>query len=143
MKRRRKQIVEVSEAFRRLRRCYPRKRLLVILDNLHNGHDHPRFLTLLRRLRIHPVWTPAEASWLNLIEAQFGVLKRFTVAHTDDPSHAARRRFGTGISDLGMVAMAASVTTIFINSLRGRGAYFFEAIKTVGHAPQIASSVQG
>jgi Cu+-exporting ATPase len=39
----------------------------------------------------------------------------------------------------GMVAMAASVTTIFINSLWGRGAYFFQAIKTVGHAPQIAS----
>jgi P-type E1-E2 ATPase len=36
----------------------------------------------------------------------------------------------------GMVAMAASVTTIFFNSLWGRGAYFFEAIKTVGHAQQ-------
>lgn len=36
----------------------------------------------------------------------------------------------------GMVAMATSVTSIFINSLWGRGAYFFEAIKTVGHAPQ-------
>jgi heavy metal translocating P-type ATPase len=36
----------------------------------------------------------------------------------------------------GMVAMAASVTTIFINSLWGRGAYFLEAIKTVGHAPE-------
>jgi heavy metal translocating P-type ATPase len=35
----------------------------------------------------------------------------------------------------GMVAMAASVTTIFINSLWGHGAYFFEAIKTVGHPP--------
>jgi len=33
-----------------------------------------------------------------------------------------------------MVAMAASVTAIYINSLWGRGAYFFEAIKTVGHA---------
>jgi heavy metal translocating P-type ATPase len=32
----------------------------------------------------------------------------------------------------GMVAMAASVTTIFINSLWGRGTYFFEAIRTVG-----------
>jgi P-type Cu+ transporter len=42
----------------------------------------------------------------------------------------------------GMVAMAASVTTIFINSLWGRGAYFFQAIKTVGHAPQIASGAQ-
>ena len=36
----------------------------------------------------------------------------------------------------GMVAMAASVTAIFINSLWGRGDYFFEAIRTVGHAPQ-------
>ena len=42
----------------------------------------------------------------------------------------------------GMVAMAASVTAIFINSLWGRGAYFFEAIKTVGHPPQIPSRVQ-
>jgi len=39
----------------------------------------------------------------------------------------------------GMVAMATSVTAIFINSLWGHGAYFFEAIKTVGHAPQAPS----
>ena len=39
----------------------------------------------------------------------------------------------------GMVAMAASVTTIFINSLWGRGNYFFDAIKTVGHPAQMAS----
>ncbi len=39
----------------------------------------------------------------------------------------------------GMVAMAASVTTIFINSLWGRGNYFFDALKTVGHStPPIA-----
>jgi len=40
----------------------------------------------------------------------------------------------------GMVAMAASVTTIFINSLWGRGAYFFDAIKTVGHRPLVPVS---
>ncbi len=39
----------------------------------------------------------------------------------------------------GMVAMAASVTFIFINSLWGRGAYFFEAIKGVGHQSEAAS----
>ncbi len=40
----------------------------------------------------------------------------------------------------GMVAMAASVTAIFINSLWGRGNYFFDAIQTVGRRPpQIAS----
>jgi heavy metal translocating P-type ATPase len=41
----------------------------------------------------------------------------------------------------GMVAMAASVTTIFINSLWGRGSYFFEAIRTVGHTPEMGSRI--
>jgi heavy metal translocating P-type ATPase len=41
----------------------------------------------------------------------------------------------------GMVAMAASVTTIFINSLWGRGTYFFEAIRTVGQQPPTAAAV--
>jgi transposase len=90
--RRRKTVSDISKAFCCLRRCYPRKRLFVILDNLHNVHNHPRFLALLRQLRIQPVWTPTEASWLNLIEAQFGILKRFTLTNTTDPSHAARRR---------------------------------------------------
>jgi hypothetical protein len=61
------------------------------MDNLHNVHDNPRFLALLQRLKIEPVYTPTEASWLNLIEAHFGAMKRFTVANTDDPSHAVRR----------------------------------------------------
>jgi cation transport ATPase len=43
----------------------------------------------------------------------------------------------------GMVAMAASVTAIFINSPWNHGAYFFEAIKTVGHTAQRPSSVAG
>jgi len=42
----------------------------------------------------------------------------------------------------GMVAMAASVTSIFINSLWSRGSYFFQAIKTVGHAPHAPSTAQ-
>lgn len=42
----------------------------------------------------------------------------------------------------GMVAMAASVTSIFINSLWSRENYFFEAIKTVGRAPQFPSKTQ-
>ena len=90
--RRRKRVADVGEAFRRLRACYPRTRLSVIMDNLHNVHDHPTVLALMRKLHIHPVWTPTDASWLNLIEAQFGVLKRFTVANTDDASHLLRRR---------------------------------------------------
>jgi heavy metal translocating P-type ATPase len=39
----------------------------------------------------------------------------------------------------GMVAMAASVTSIFINSLWGRGNYFFEAITTVGRTSAVAA----
>lgn len=86
----RRGIEEVSDAFRRLRRCFPRRPLYVVLDNLHMVHDHPRFLSLLKQLHIHPVWTPTQASWLNLIEAQFGVLKRFTMANTDDTAHEQR-----------------------------------------------------
>jgi len=38
----------------------------------------------------------------------------------------------------GMVAMAASVTSIFINSLWSRGTYFFQALKTVGQRPPLS-----
>ena len=51
-------------------------------------------------LDIHAVCTPTEACWLNLIEAQFGVLKRFTLANTDDPDHVTRRRECTGTCDI-------------------------------------------
>ncbi len=87
-----KRVVDICQAFQRLRACYRGKRLYVVLDNLHNVHDHPTVLALMHKLRIHPLWTPTESSWLNLIEAQFGVLKRFTVANTDDPAHVVRRR---------------------------------------------------
>jgi len=90
--RRRKRIVEVSEAFRRLRACYARKRLFVIMDNLHNVHDHPRFLAVLRRLHIHPVWTPTDASWLNAVDDHFGVTKRATLTGSDDRDNVPRRR---------------------------------------------------
>jgi hypothetical protein len=88
----RKRIVDLLAALRRLRRCYPRRRLVVVMDNLHNIHDHPRFLRGPGRLRITPVFTATDASWMNLIEAQFGVLKRFTLTDTDDAGHGVRQR---------------------------------------------------
>lgn len=89
----RKRLREVTEAFRRLRACYPRgTKLIVILDNLRRVHDHPRFLRLCRDLGITLVFTPTEASWLNLIEPQFGVLKRATLVGSDDREHVVRRR---------------------------------------------------
>ena len=90
--RKRKRLPDLFHAFLHLRACYPRKRLFVVMDNLHQTHDHPSFRRLLRKLRISPVWTPTQSSWLNLIEAQFGVLKRFTLANTDDLDHITRRR---------------------------------------------------
>jgi hypothetical protein len=54
--------------------------------------DHPRFLRALARLCITPVFTATDASWMNLTEAQFGVLQRFTLTDTDDPSHGVRQR---------------------------------------------------
>lgn len=89
----RKRIPELSEAFQRLRACYsPRTTLYVVLDNLRNVHDNPRFLALAKRLRITLVFTPTEASWLNAIEPHFGVLKRATLVGSDDRDHVLRRR---------------------------------------------------
>jgi hypothetical protein len=52
-----------------------------------------RGLALLPRRHIQPLWTPTKASWLNQIEAQFGMLRRFTVANTDGPNHGTRRHW--------------------------------------------------
>ncbi len=88
----RKRIREVSEAFCRLRACYPRTKLDVVIDNLHQVHDHPRFLARCKKLRITLVFTPTESSWLNNIEPHFGVLGRATDAGSDDPAHVVRRQ---------------------------------------------------
>lgn len=88
----RKRVVELITAFRRLRRCYPRTRLYVILDNLPHVHDHPRLLQVLRRLRIQPVFTPTDASWCNAVEAQFNHAKRNALSDTDDRTHRDHRR---------------------------------------------------
>jgi hypothetical protein len=95
--RKRKRLPELFDAFERLRRCYPGKKLFVIMDNLHQTHDHrPPALPRAAQAASHPSGVDpdrrTEASWLNLIEAHFGAPKRFTLANTDDPSHAVRRR---------------------------------------------------
>ncbi len=87
-----KRVVEVAEAFQRLRACYPHRRLFVIIDGLHQVHDHPRFLALCQKLRITLVFTPTEASFMNPIETHFGILGRATHAGSDDPAHAVRRQ---------------------------------------------------
>jgi len=117
----RKRVIELCAAFRLLRAAYPRRSLWVIMDNLPHVHDHQRFLALLRRLHIHPIYTPTNASWLNLIEAHFGATKRFTLVDTDDPSHRHRRhricryiryrnrRAGTGSHPLGRMVSVRDI----------------------------------
>lgn len=84
--------VRLAAPLQRERSHPKRTRLFVILDGLHNTHDHPRFRALCRELGITLVFTPTEASWLNLIEPHFGALRRATLVGSDDRDHVVRRR---------------------------------------------------
>jgi transposase/DNA-binding CsgD family transcriptional regulator len=61
---------------KQLARLYPRKDLHVILDNssTHSTPDVHEWLEKHRRVHLH--FTPKGGSWLNLIEAWFGILTR-------------------------------------------------------------------
>jgi hypothetical protein len=54
--------------------------------------DRNNGIARIQRLHIHPVPTPTDASWLNAIEAHFGVTKRATLTGSDDRDHVPRRR---------------------------------------------------
>jgi len=88
----RKRIIDVLTAFKRLRKAYSsRTRLYVIMDNL-PLHKSNVLLTYFSGHNIEPVWTPTYSSWLNAIEAHFGVMKRFTLNNSDDRDHDLRRK---------------------------------------------------
>ena len=57
---------EISEASAACE-LLPHPRLIVVIDNLRQIHDHPRFLASRRKLRITLAFTPTESSWLNLM----------------------------------------------------------------------------
>ena len=64
---------------KRLARTYPRRALHVILDNS-STHSTPAVTRwLAAHPRVHFHFTPTGASWLNLIEAWFGILTRQSV----------------------------------------------------------------
>jgi transposase len=64
---------------KRLHRTYCRRELHVILDNS-STHSTPAVKTWLRaHPRIHFHFTPTGASWLNMVEAWFGLLTRQSV----------------------------------------------------------------
>lgn len=83
---------DLLTAFRRLRRAYPRRKTIyVIMDNLrlHKTEVLSRYFSQNRIVR---AWTPTYSSWLNMIECHFTAMKKFTLAHSDDRDHQARRR---------------------------------------------------
>jgi transposase len=87
----RKRVLDLLTAFKRLRRAYPKKRkLYVIIDNLPH-HKNSDLLEYFSAQKIVPVWTPTYASWLNIIEPHFGAIKKYTLNGSDDPDHHTRR----------------------------------------------------
>jgi len=90
--RKRKRIHDVLTAFKRLRKCYPRKtKIYLIMDNLPLHKSKP-IEDYLDRNNIEKVWTPTYSSWLNIIESHFGIMKKFTLSASDDQDHKLRRR---------------------------------------------------
>jgi transposase len=64
---------------KRLARTYPRKQLHIILDNS-STHTVPAVMEWLEKnSRVHFHFTPKGASWLNMIEAWFGILTRKSI----------------------------------------------------------------
>jgi transposase len=83
---------DLLQAWKRLRACYPKNdRIYLIMDNL-SSHRHKTLVDYARKYNMKLVSTPTYASWLNLIEAQFGPLKNFCLNNSDDRSHFDRRR---------------------------------------------------
>ncbi len=71
---------------KRLHRCYPRRPLHVVLDNS-STHTTPEVRTWLEaHPEVHFHFTPVGASWLNMVEAWFGILTRKSVRRGSFPS---------------------------------------------------------
>ncbi len=64
---------------RHLAKCYRRKELHLVLDNS-STHTTPAVMEwLAKNPRVHFHFTPKGASWLNMIEAWFGILTRKSI----------------------------------------------------------------
>jgi transposase len=66
-------------------------RLFVIMDNL-PANKTPAIRRWARRENVELCFTPANASWANPIEAQFGPLRTFVMGNSDYPNHPALAR---------------------------------------------------
>jgi transposase len=71
---------------KRLNGAYRRRELHVVLDNS-STHSTPEVRTWLEKHpRIHLHFTPTSASWLNMVEAWFGILTRQSVRRGSFPT---------------------------------------------------------
>ena len=77
----------VLRTFRGIRRRYPGVRIHIVMDNL-SAHWTDDVLAWAQAHNVELVPTPTYASWLNLIEPQFGVMVKFVIAGSDYASHA-------------------------------------------------------
>ena len=88
----RKTSKDILQAWKRCRRCYPKRdRIYLVMDNL-SAHKHADLKRYARNNRMTLVLTPTYASWLNAIESHFGPLKSFCLNNSDDRTHLERRR---------------------------------------------------
>lgn len=90
--RRRKGAANTLLALRSIRRARPAdQQVYVILDNL-SAHKNEDIRAWAAHNRVTLLFTPTYASWSNPIEAQFGPLRQFTMAHSHRADHAEQTR---------------------------------------------------
>jgi transposase len=90
--RRRKGAANTLLALKSIRRTRPaEQQIYVILDNL-SAHKNKDIRAWAAHNRVTLLFTPTYASWANPIEAQFGPLRQFTMAHSHRADHAEQTR---------------------------------------------------
>lgn len=90
--RRRKGAVNTLLALKSIRRTRPAdQQIFIILDNL-SAHKNKDIRTWAAANQVTLLFTPTYASWANPIEAQFGPLRQFTMAHSHRSHHAEQTR---------------------------------------------------
>lgn len=90
--RRHKGAVNTLLALKTIRRTRPADQpIFIILDNL-SAHKNKDIRAWAAANAVTLLFTPTYASWANPIEAQFGPLRQFTMAHSHRADHAEQTR---------------------------------------------------
>lgn len=92
VKRRKKGAVNTLAALRSIRAARPDGApIYVILDNL-SAHKGDNIRRWAMKNRVELCFTPTYASWVNPIEAHFGLLRQFTIANSNHRNHSVQTR---------------------------------------------------